>query len=165
LFNKNAVKQGDNKMAARWKAVIQGSNDPAYPDNYSIALDILGIFPTYEVESETQTSMNGTQIGRRKFRTVLEIDCIPLSTWDYANITTTEAIRYLIENILSRTYCRIKAANPPDEKLPERYSDATNFPLTAALLPFEFVKCDIAVTQAWASGNEKLTLTCYAKTL
>jgi hypothetical protein len=165
LFNKNAVKQGDNNMAARWKAVIQGSNDPAYPDNYSIALDILGIFPTYEVESETQTSMNGTQIGRRKFRTVLEIDCIPLSTWDYANITTTEAIRYLIQNILSRTYCRIKAANPPSEKLPERYSDATNFPLTAALLPFEFVKCDIAVTQAWASGNEKLTLTCYAKTL
>jgi hypothetical protein len=159
------VKQGDNNMAARWKAVIQGSNDPAYPDNYSIALDILGIFPTYEVESETQTSMNGTQIGRRKFRTVLEIDCIPLSTWDYANITTTEAIRYLIQNILSRTYCRIKAANPPSEKLPERYSDATNFPLTAALLPFEFVKCDIAVTQAWASGNEKLTLTCYAKTL
>jgi hypothetical protein len=152
-------------MAARWKAVIQGSNNPAYPDNYSIALDILGIFPTYEVESETQTSMDGTQIGRRKFRTVLEIDCIPLSTWDYANITTTEAIRYLIEDILSRTYCRIKAANPPDEKLPERYSDATNFPLTAGLLPFEFVKCDIAVTQAWASGNEKLTLTCYAKTL
>ena len=159
------MKQGDNNMAARWKAVIQGSNDPAYPDNYSIALDILGIFPTYEVESETQTSMNGTQIGRRKYRTVLEIDCIPLSTWDYANITTTEAIRYLIENILSRTYCRIKAANPPSEKLPDRYSDATNFPLTAALLPFNFVKCDIAVTQAWASGNEKLTLTCYAKTL
>jgi hypothetical protein len=118
LFNKNAVKQGDKNMAARWKAVIQGSNDPAYPDNYSIAFDILGIFPTYEVESETQTSMNGTQIGRRKFRTVLEIDCIPLSTWDYANITTTEAIRYLIQNVLSRTYCRIKAANPPSEKLP-----------------------------------------------
>lgn len=161
------MKQGDNKMAARWKAVIQGSDNPAYTGGttYAIALDILGILPTYEVESETQTSMNGTQIGRRKFRTVLEIDCIPLSTWDYPNITTTEAIRYLITNILSKNYCRIKAANPPNEKLPERYSDATNFPLTAGLLPFEFAKCEIAVTQAWASGNEKLTLTCYAKTL
>ena len=149
----------------RWKAVIQGSNDPAYPDNYSIALDILGIFPSFEVESETQTSMNGTQIGRRKYRTVLEIECIPFSTWDYQNITTTEATKYLIDNILSRTYCRIKAANPPNEKLPDRYSDATNFPLTSALLPFNFVKCDISMSKEWASGNEKLVLTCYAKTL
>jgi hypothetical protein len=162
------VKQGDNNMAARWKAVIQGSDSSTYPNNSTtaaIAFDILGIFPTYEVESETQTSMDGTQIGRRKFRTVLEIDCIPLSTWDYQRITTTEAIQFLIKNVLSKNFCRIKAANPPDEKLPDRYSDATNFPLTAALLPFSFAKCDIAVTQAWASGNEKLTLTCYAKTL
>jgi hypothetical protein len=161
------VKQGDNNMAARWKAVIEGCDSSSFTGaTYNaIAFDILGIFPTYEVESETQTSMNGTQIGRRKFRTVLEIDCIPLSTWDYTNITTTEAIRYLITNILSKSFCRIKAANPPSEKLPDRYSDTTNFPLTAGLLPFNFVKCDIAVTQAWASGNEKLTLTCYAKTL
>ena len=149
----------------RWKAVIQGSNNPAYPDNYQIALDILGIFPSFEVESETQTSMNGTQIGRRKYRTVLEIECIPFSTWDYQNITTTEATKYLIDNILSKTYCRIKAANPPNEKLPDRYSDATNFPLTAGLLPFNFVKCDISMSKEWASGNEKLVLTCYAKTL
>ena len=149
----------------RWKAVIQGSNNPAYPDNYQIALDILGIFPSFEVESETQTSMNGTQIGRRKYRTVLEIECIPFSTWDYQRITTTEATKYLIDNILSRTYCRIKAANPPNEKLPDRYSDATNFPLTSALLPFNFVKCDISMSKEWASGNEKLVLTCYAKTL
>ena len=149
----------------RWKAVIQGSNDPAYPDNYQIALDILGIFPSFEVESETQTSMNGTQIGRRKYRTVLEVECIPFSTWDYQNITTTEATKYLIDNILSKTYCRIKAANPPNEKLPDRYSDATNFPLTAGLLPFNFVKCDISMSKEWASGNEKLVLTCYAKTL
>ena len=149
----------------RWKAVIQGSNDSSFPDNYSIALDILGIFPSFEVESETQTSMNGTQIGRRKYRTVLEIECIPFSTWDYQNITTTEATKYLIDNILSRTYCRIKAANPPNEKLPDRYTDATNFPLTAGLLPFNFVKCDISMSKEWASGNEKLILTCYAKTL
>lgn len=149
----------------RWKAVIQGSNNPAYPDNYQIALDILGIFPSFEVESETQTSMNGTQIGRRKYRTVLEIECIPFSTWDYQNITTTEATKYLIDNILSKSFCRIKAANPPNEKLPDRYSDATNFPLTAGLLPFNFVKCDISMSKEWASGNEKLVLTCYAKTL
>ena len=149
----------------RWKAVIQGSNDSSFPDNYSIALDILGIFPSFEVESETQTSMSGTQIGRRKYRTVLEIECIPFSTWDYQNITTTEATKYLIDNILSRTFCRIKAANPPNEKLPDRYSDATNFPLTAGLLPFNFVKCDISMSKEWSSGNEKLILTCYAKTL
>ena len=149
----------------RWKAVIQGSNNPAYPDNYQIALDILGIFPSFEVESETQTSMNGTQIGRRKYRTVLEIECIPFSTWDYQNITTTEATLYLIQEVLNRSFCRIKAANPPNEKLPDRYSDATNFPLTAGLLPFNFVKCDISMSKEWASGNEKLVLTCYAKTL
>ena len=149
----------------RWKAVIQGSNDSSFPDNYQIALDILGIFPSFEVESETQTSMNGTQIGRRKYRTVLEIECIPFSTWDYQNITTTEATKYLIDNILSKTFCRIKAANPPNEKLPDRYSDATNFPLTAGLLPFNFVKCDISMSKEWDSGNEKLVLTCYAKTL
>ena len=151
----------------RWKAVIQGSNDSSFPSpgTYSIALDVLGIFPSYEVESETQTSMSGTQIGFRKYRTVLEIECIPFSTWDYQNITTTEATKYLIDNILSRTYCRIKAANPPTEALPDRYTDATNFPLTAGLLPFNFVKCDISMSKEWASGNEKLVLTCYAKTL
>ncbi len=152
---------------ARWKAVIQGSNDSSFPSpgTYAIALDVLGIFPSYEVESETQTSMNGTQIGRRKFRTVLELECIPFSTWDYQRITTTEATLYLIQEVLSRSFCRIKAANPPTEALPDRYTDATNFPKTAALLPFQFVKCDISTSKEWASGNEKLILTCYAKTL
>lgn len=151
----------------RWKAVIEGCDSSSFTGaTYNaIAFDILGIFPSYEVESETQTSMNGTQIGRRKYRTVLEIECIPFSTWDYQRITTTEATRYLISNILSKSFCRIKAANPPNEKLPDRYSDATNFPLTSALLPFIFVKCDISMSKEWASGNEKLVLTCYAKTL
>ena len=151
----------------RWKAVIQGSNDNSFPSpgTYSIALDVLGIFPSYEVESETQTSMSGTQIGFRKYRTVLELECIPFSTWDYQNITTTEATLYLIQEVLNRSYCRIKAANPPTEALPDRYTDATNFPLTSALLPFNFVKCDISMSKEWASGNEKLVLTCYAKTL
>lgn len=151
----------------RWKAVIQGSNDSSFPSpgTYAIALDVLGIFPSYEVESETQTSMNGTQIGRRKYRTVLELECIPFSTWDYQRITTTEATLYLIQEVLSKSFCRIKAANPPTEALPDRYSDATNFPKTAALLPFNFAKCDISMSKEWASGNEKLVLTCYAKTL
>ena len=151
----------------RWKAVIQGSNDSSFPSpgTYSIALDVLGIFPSYEVESETQTSMSGTQIGFRKYRTVLELECIPFSTWDYQNITTTEATLYLIQEVLNRSYCRIKAANPPTEALPDRYTDATNFPKTAALLPFNFAKCDISMSKEWASGNEKLILTCYAKTL
>ena len=151
----------------RWKAVIEGCDSSSFTGaTYNaIAFDILGIFPTFEAESETQTSMNGTQIGRRKFRTVLEIECIPFSTWDYQRITTTEATKYLIDNILSKSFCRIKAANPPNEKLPDRYTDATNFPLTSALLPFNFVKCDISMSKEWASGNEKLVLTCYAKTL
>jgi hypothetical protein len=151
----------------RWKAVIQGSNDSSFPSpgTYAIALDVLGIFPSYEVESETQTSMSGTQIGFRKYRTVLELECIPFSTWDYQRITTTEATLFLIQEVLSRRFCRIKAANPPTEALPDRYTDATNFPKTAALLPFNFAKCDISMSKEWASGNEKLTLTCYAKTL
>ena len=151
----------------RWKAVIQGSNDSSFPSpgTYAIALDVLGIFPSYEVESETQTSMSGTQIGFRKYRTVLELECIPFSTWDYQNITTTEATLFLIQEVLNRSFCRIKAANPPTEALPDRYTDATNFPLTAGLLPFNFVKCDISMSKEWASGNEKLVLTCYAKTL
>lgn len=151
----------------RWKAVIEGCDSSTFTGaTYNaIAFDILGIFPSFEVESETQTSMSGTQIGRRKYRTVLEIECIPFSTWDYQRITTTEATKYLINNILSKSFCRIKAANPPNEKLPDRYSDATNFPLTTGLLPFNFVKCDISMSKEWASGNEKLILTCYAKTL
>ena len=151
----------------RWKAVIQGSNDSSFPSpgTYSIALDVLGIFPSYEVESETQTSMSGTQIGFRKYRTVLELECIPFSTWDYQRITTTEATLYLIQEVLNRNFCRIKAANPPTEALPDRYTDTTNFPKTAALLPFNFAKCDISMSKEWGSGNEKLILTCYAKTL
>lgn len=153
----------------RFKAVIEGCDSSSFSQGnatYSaIAIDIFGICPNFEVESETQTSMNGTQIGRRKFRTVLEIDCIPFSTWDYQNITTTEATLFLIQDILSKNFCRIKAANPPTQKLPDRYSDAANFPKTAALLPFNFVKCDISMSKEWASGNEKLTLTCYAKTI
>lgn len=152
---------------ARWKAVIEGCDLSSFTGaTYNaIAFDILGIFPTYEVESETQTAMNGTQIGRRKFRTVLEIECIPFSTWDYQRTTTTEATKYLIDNVLSKAFCRIKAANPPSEKLPDRYSDSTNFPLTTGLLPFNFAKCDISMSKEWASGNEKLILTCYSKTL
>jgi hypothetical protein len=153
---------------ARWKAVIEGSNNSAYPSvgTYAIAFDILGIFPTYEVESETQTSMNGTQIGRRQYRTVLEIECIPFSTWDYQRITTTEATLFLIQEVLDKAYCRLKAANPSNgEFLPDRYSDSTNFPLTSALLPFEFAKCEISMSKEWASGNEKLVLTLYSKTL
>ena len=154
---------------ARWKAKIEGCDSNSFSlgnaTYRAITFDILGIFPTFQVESETQTSMNGTQIGKRKFRTVLEIDCIPLSTWDYQRITTTEAIKYLIDEVLGKDFCRIAAGNPPNEKLPDRYTDATNFPKTAALLPFNFAKCDIQITQQWGSGNEKLTLTCYAKNI
>lgn len=153
---------------ARWKAVVQGCDNSAFTGGSltSIALDILGIFPSYEVESETQTAMNGTQIGRRKFRTVLEIECIPFSTYDWQRITTTEATLYLIQEILSKNFCRIKTANPANgENLPDRYNDSTNFPKTTALLPFQFVKCDISMSKEWASGNEKLILTCYSKTL
>lgn len=153
---------------ARWKAVIQGCDNSSFTGGTlaSIALDVLGIFPSYEVESETQTSMNGTQIGRRKFRTVLELECIPFSTWDYQRITTTEATLFLIQEVLSKNFCRIRTADPANgENLPDRYTDTTNFPKTAALLPFQFVKCDISTSKEWASGNEKLILTCYAKTL
>ena len=154
---------------ARWKAVVEGCDSNSFSQGdatyRAIAFDILGIFPTYQIESETQTSMNGTQIGKRKFRDVLEIDCLPFSTWDYQRTTTTEAIKFLIDNVLSKNFCRIKSSNPPSERLPDRYTDATNFPLTAGMLPFEFAKCDISITQEWNGGNEKLTLTCYAKNI
>jgi hypothetical protein len=155
---------------ARWKAKIEGCDVSTFNVNHAtyraIAFDILGIFPTFQVESETQTSMNGTQIGKRKFRTVLEIDCIPFSTWDYQRITTTEATKYLIDEILSKNFCRIATPNPANgERLPDRYSDSTNFPKTSGLLPFNFAKCDIQIAQQWGSGNEKLTLTCYAKSI
>lgn len=132
----------------------------------AIQIPILGMFPSFDIESGSDVSMQGREIGQRKIRRALELVCFPNSTW-MDNPTTylnTDSIMFLLDTVLQRKFVRLNAPDAP-KVLPDRYRDSTNFPRTSALIPFVFVRCEIANEKAWTSGNEKLTLTCYSRDL
>ena len=132
----------------------------------AIQIPILGMFPSFDIESGSDVSMQGREIGQRKIRRALELVCFPNSTW-MDNPTTylnTDSIMFLLDSVLQRKFVRLNTPDAP-KVLPDRYRDSTNFPRTSALIPFVFVRCEIANEKAWASGNEKLTLTCYSRDL
>ena len=132
----------------------------------AIQIPILGMFPSFDIESGSDVSMQGREIGQRKIRRALELVCFPNSTW-MDNPTTylnTDSIMFLLDSVLQRKFVRLNAPDAP-KVLPDRYRDSTNFPRTSALIPFVFVRCEIANEKAWTSGNEKLTLTCYSRDL
>lgn len=157
-------------MSWKFWIKIQGSSEPTFQPltTLSVELPIFGIHPTYSIESNMEVSMSGTEITQRRIRMALEIDCIPVSTWDTGTIST-ETIQYTLRTILQRKHTRLIApdAGTNDKKLPDRWRDATNFPLTAGLISsgFVFARCDIQNEAKWESGLEKMTLTCYRKEL
>lgn len=157
-------------MSWKFWIKIQGATEPTFnPVNtLSIEIPIFGIHPTPEIESETQVSLSGVETGQSRFRIKLEVDCMPFSTWDY-NTVSTETTMYLIYNILSKKHKRLIAPDPgtDNKKLPDRYVDSTNFPLTTDLFTdgFEFARYDIQNEKKWASGLEKLNMTFYRKEL
>lgn len=132
----------------------------------AVEFPIFGISPSYTVESANEVSMSGTEIGQRRIRVSLEVDCIPNSTWDTGTVTT-DNIQFLLQNVLQKKHTRIVAPNPGtnNKQLPLRWRDSTGFPLTAALIPFVFARCDFSNEKQWASGLEKFTITCYRKDL
>jgi len=155
-------------MSWRYWIKFQGATEPTFqPANtFAIELPIFGIQPSYTVESSNEVSMSGTEIGQRRIRVSLEIDCVPNSTWDIGTIST-ESIQYMLQTILQQKYTRIVAPDPGanNKQLPLRWRDSTNFPLTAGLIPFVFARCDFSNEKQWASGLEKFTITCYRKDL
>lgn len=154
-------------MSWKYWIKIQGSSESTFGamTTLSIELPIFGLHPTYEVESSSEVSMSGTEIGQRRIRVGIEVDCIPNSTWD-AGTVTTDNIQYLLQVILQQKYTRLIAPTAP-KSLPERWSNSTNFPYTTGLISsgFVFSRCEIANEKAWGSGNEKFTLTVRRKEL
>lgn len=132
----------------------------------AIQIPILGMFPTWDPESESKTAMTGRQISQRKIRRVLEVQFFPNSTWEENPSTylNTDSILFLLDSVLQRKFVRLNAPDLP-KVLPDRYRDSTNFPRTSALIPFVFVNFDIQNEKQWTSGNEKVVLTCYARDL
>lgn len=132
----------------------------------AIQIPILGMFPTFEIESGSDVSMQGREIAQRRIRRALELVCFPNSTWidNPPTYLNTDSIMFLLDSVLQRKFVRLNAPDAP-KVLPDRFRDSTNFPRTSALIPFVFVRCDISNEKAWASGNEKLTLTCYSRDL
>lgn len=132
----------------------------------AIQIPILGMFPTFDIESGSDVSMQGREIAQRRIRRALELVCFPNSTWmdNPPTYLNTDSIMFLLDSVLQRKFVRLNAPDAP-KVLPDRFRDSTNFPRTSALIPFVFVRCDISNEKAWASGNEKLTLTCYSRDL
>jgi len=129
----------------------------------AIQIQFLGMFPTFDIESGSDVSMQGREIGQRKIRRALELVCFPNSTWmdNPVSYLNTDSIMFLLDTVLQRKFVRLNAPDAP-KVLPDRYRDSTNFPRTSALIPFVFVRCDISNEKAWSSGNEKFTLTCFS---
>lgn len=155
-------------MSWRYWIKFQGATESTFQpvNTLAVELPIFGISPSYTVESSNEVSMSGTEIGQRRIRVALEIDCIPVSTWDTGTVNT-DNIQYLLQDILQKPYTRIVAPDPGTnfKQLPQRWRDATNFPKTAGLIPFVFARCDFSNEKQWASGLEKFTITCYRKDL
>lgn len=155
-------------MGWRYWIKFQGATEPTFqPENtFAIELPIFGIQPTYLVESSSEVSMSGNEIGQRRIRVSLDVDCVPNSTWDN-NTISTESIQFLLVQILQQKHTRIVAPDPGNDnkQLPERWENSANFPLTAGLIPFVFARCDFNNEKQWASGTEKFSITCYRKDL
>ena len=157
-------------MSWRYWIKFEGADVDTFSTGHAsytaVELPIFGIQPSYTVESSNEVSMSGTEIGQRRIRVSLEVDCIPNSTWDPGTVTT-DNIQFLLQTVLQKKYTRIVAPNPGtnNKQLPQRWRDSTGFPLTAALIPFVFARCDFSNEKQWASGLEKFTITCYRKDL
>ena len=155
-------------MGWRYWVKFQGSTEPTFQpvNTLAVELPIFGIHPSYQVESSNEVSMSGTEIGQRRFRVSLEIDCIPVSTWDTGTVNT-DSVQYLLQTVLQMKHTRIVAPDTGtnNKQLPDRWVNSTNFPITANLIPFVFARCEFSNEKQWASGLEKFTITCYRKDL
>lgn len=155
-------------MSWRYWVKFQGASESTFQpvNTLAVELPIFGISPSYTVESSNEVSMSGNEIGQRRIRISLEIDCIPVSTWDTGTVNT-DSIQYLLRTILQMPHTRIVAPDPGTnfKQLPQRWTNAASFPLTAGLIPFVFARCDFSNEKQWASGLEKFTITCYRKEL
>lgn len=152
-------------MAWRFWAKIEGCDSDSFslgnPTYTAVEIPILGIFPGFDIESNTVKTIGGREIGQRKMRHKLELTTFPVSTWDPGTITT-DNIMFLLDVVLQRKFTRLVAPTAP-KILPDRWRDSTNFPLTAGLIPFVFARCDVSNEKLWGSGNERLTITMYSR--
>jgi hypothetical protein len=152
-------------MSWRYWVKFEGATEPTFnPVNtLGVELPIFGIHPNYQVESSNEVSMSGTEIGQRRVRVSLEVDCIPVSTWDYDTVNT-DSILYLLNDILQMKYTRIVEPTAP-KQMPPRFQSGGQFEKMRTLIPFVFARCDYSNEKQWASGLEKFTITCYRKDL
>jgi hypothetical protein len=152
-------------MSWRYWVKFEGSNSAGFEpiNTLAVELPIFGIHPSYQVESSNEVSMSGTEIGQRRFRIALEVDCVPVSTWDYGTVNT-DNIYYLLQEILQKKYTRIVEPTAP-KQMPARYQSSGSFTYSKALIPFVFARCDFSNEKQWASGLEKFTITCYRRDL
>jgi hypothetical protein len=150
-----------------WKYWVkfEGSDSAGFEpiNTLGVELPIFGIHPNYQVESSNEVSMSGTEIGQRRVRVSLEVDCIPVSTWDYGTVNT-DSILYLLNDILQKKYTRIVEPTAP-KQMPPRFQSGGSFALMKTLIPFVFARCDFSNEKQWASGLEKFTITCYRRDL
>lgn len=152
-------------MSWRYWVKFEGATESTFQPVNTIAVElpVFGIHPNYSVESSNEVSMSGVEIGQRRIRVSLEIDCIPISTWDYGTVNT-DNIQYLLQEVLQMPYTRIVAPQA-SYNLPPRFQSSGSFTYTKALIPFVFARCDFSNEKQWASGLEKFTITCYRKDL
>jgi len=153
-------------MSWRYWVKIEGATESTFQpvNTFAVELPIFGICPSFQVESSNEVSMSGSEIGQRRIRVSLELDCVPVSTWDYGTINT-DNVQYLLQEILQQPYTRIVAPTTAGYNLPTRYQSAGPFTYTKDLIPFVFARCDLSNEKQWASGLEKFTITCYRKEL
>lgn len=157
-------------MSWKFWIKIQGSSVSSFNplNTLSVELPIFGIHPTYQVESTSEVAMSGTEIAQRKIRVALELNIVPISTWDTGTVNT-DNVQYLLKEILQQKYTRLikPDAGANDKKLPDRWDNSISFPYTTGLISsgFVFARCDISNEKKWASGLEQLTLTCFSRDL
>lgn len=157
--------QGEDNMSWRYWVKFEGSNSAGFEpiNTLGVELPVFGILPTFTVESSNEVSMSGTEIGQRRIRIALEVDCIPVSTWDYGTVNS-DNVYYLLQEILQKKYTRIVEPTAP-KQMPTRYQSTSSFTYSKNLIPFVFARCDFSNEKQWASGLEKFTITCYRRDL
>lgn len=157
-------------MSWKFWIKLEGATEPTFQpvNTFGVELPIFGIHLIPNSESSSETAMSGSEISQTRTRIALEIDFVPVSTWDTGTVNTENNL-FLINQILQQKHKRLIAPNPGsnDKKLPDRWRNATNFPLTTGLISsgFVFARFDMQNERKWASGLEKMTMTCYRKEL
>lgn len=135
-------------------------------DRWEIELACLWIKPERIVEGESGIAWSGAMWKSRRKRRQFEIEFYPFSNTEAVagDVLQNTDDLLTLEEIIDQPYVWLAEPTTSGLALPPRYTDATNFPKTEALLPIR-IECEEPSYSKTEEGNTEATMVVQAREL